>query len=92
MYGQPDVHLDVLEDLSQIGRLALVRVVVQQQHRHPALLGRPQEGGQPERIGSAQIQVGVPVSDVDLQRKPDLDGGPGQPRVHHRMRDPVPVP
>ena len=92
VHRQPDVHRDVLEDLSQIGRLALVRVVVQQQHRHAALLGRPQERSQPERIGSAQIEVGIPVPDVDLQREPDLDRGPGQPGVHHRMGDPVPVP
>ena len=45
--AESDIDEDVTEDLGEVGGPAVKRVVVEQQHRHLELLGRPQEGGEP---------------------------------------------
>ena len=69
--------------------MAVERVVVQQQHRHALGLGGPQERRQVQRVAAEQVDVVVAVPDVELQREPRLDRGPGQRGDHGPVGDPV---
>src|SRR5207342_1733335 len=68
VHGQADIDEDVAEYLRQVRGVAVERVVVHQQHWYSALLGCPEEWGQSQRICAQQVEVGVAVPDVELQR------------------------
>ena len=70
MDGQADVHEDVVEHLGEVRRVAVERVRVQQQDRDAEVLGRAQERRQVQRVAAEQVEVGVAVADVELQREP----------------------
>ena len=52
--ARPDVQEHVLEDLSQVARVPMERVVVQQEHGHLPVLGGPQEAGEQQRVALPQ--------------------------------------
>ncbi len=83
--GEPDVHEDVVEGLGEVGGVAVERVVVQQHDRDPPLLGGTQERSEAQRVAVREVDVVVAVRDVELQRHPELDGSPRQPRVDDGM-------
>src|SRR5205823_413193 len=66
VYGQAEIHEDMAEDLREVRGMAVERIVVQQQYRHPLLFGGSQERGQSQRVRTQQIDVGVAIADVDL--------------------------
>ena len=67
---QTNIDEHMAEDLRQIRGLAVERIAVQQQHRHSTLLGRAEERSEQQRICAKQIDVGIAVADMDLQRYP----------------------
>src|SRR3954451_18917362 len=86
--GQPDVDEDVAEDLGEEAGVAVERVVVQQHDRHAGRLGGPQQVGEQQRVAPVQVDVGVPVPDVELHRQLQVDAGQDKNRVHHGAGDP----
>ena len=52
VHGQADVDEDVVEDLGEVRRVAVERVVVQQHDRHAEGLGRAQERREVQRVAA----------------------------------------
>ena len=88
MRGQPGVHVDVREHLGQVARLAVVRVVVQQHHRHAGGLDGPQQRCEQQRVAAVQVDVAVPVADVELHRQPQVHAAPDEEPLQRLIRQP----
>ena len=86
--GQPRVDVHVREHLGQVAGLAMVGVVVQQHHRHPGRLDRPQQRGEQQRVAAVQVDVAVPVADVELNRQPQVHAAPDEEPLQGLVRDP----
>jgi hypothetical protein len=86
--GEPEVRVHVREDLRQVAGLPVVRVIVQQHHRRPGWLKRPQQPGQQQRVAPVQVDVPVPVPDVELDRPPEVGAAPDEEAVQHLVGQP----
>jgi hypothetical protein len=61
---------------------------VQQHHRRPGRLKRPQQPGQQQRVALVQVNVPVSVPDVKLDRQPELRRAPDEEPVQHLVGQP----
>ena len=85
---QPHVEVDVREHLREVARLPVVGIAVQQQHVDAARLDQPQETGEQQRVAPVQVEVGVAVARVQLQREPAVDAAPEQVAQQGGVGDP----
>jgi hypothetical protein len=61
---------------------------VQQHHRHPGRLKRPQQAGEQQRIAPVQVDVPVAVPDVKLDWQPEVGTAPDNEAVDYLVRQP----
>ena len=66
----------------------MVRVVVQQHHGHPGGLDGPQQRGEQQRVAAMQVDVAVPVADVELHRQPQVHAAPDQEPLQRLVSQP----
>ena len=83
--GETDVEVDVRVHGRQPPGLAVVRVAVEQDHRHPGGFEGGQQRLEEGRVGTAEGQVAVPEAGVDLEREAEVDTGPDDEAEQHGM-------
>ena len=76
------------EDLGQVASLTVVRVIVQQHHRHPGRLKGAQQVGEQQRIALVQVDVPVAVANVELDRHAQVGRAPDEEAVQHLIGQP----
>ncbi len=83
--AEPDVEVDVREDLREVAGLPVVRVAVQEQQIRPVGLDQLDPRRQEQGVALVQPEVGVAVPGVQLQRQTTVDSCPEQEAQQHRV-------
>jgi len=73
------------EHVGQIRGCAVIRVAVQQHHRHLAVLYQARKIGHQRGVRAGQGEIGGTVPGGDLRRKAAVDAGPGWGAQQHRI-------